>query len=301
MHLAAVAIVALSAAQAVPLPDFTLKAVTVEKPPENPAQLFSETALLSEEIIPKSYTQYVFHLTETNTRIPLGLEAEIPNREYESLRGMDPKSFSCLWARPGQILSLSWTTHNIASGHWTIQGLVAVARVDEGWIEVLRTFGGGQYSGGGTAKSFGNISLVDSPDSGGLVFRSSSYEFSASSSWVPLSRIIKLNDTEVLHACSILRVTEWPCTIEEGKLRFGEGIEYLDLGKDVFPAREVAQLEAGLPEVQTDEQESKLGEKLTELGELNPGLVGAEEWTGSIRTRTMPPYAPNPTHRWRMR
>jgi hypothetical protein len=295
LYLAFLSVVA--AAEDIPLPAYELEAVRVNEPVENPALLFSETSGFTEDDVPKSYKQYVFHLTDTDTRIDLGQETEMADDRFFPLRGMYPDSFKCEWVRPGKLLALSWHTHGVGNGHWTAGGLVLLAKLDGRWGETFRAYENGRYSGGWNSKSSALLSFEDTQ--GGLLLRLEEYTFYAVKEPRPLSREVKGLE-ETWYSVQLYRVREWPCELTNARISIGEGRVYVDLKDQRFPAREVAHALAQLWNLDPSEHEAAIDAKLKTLKELNPQLADHEEWTGRIAIGTEPPYKPDPVHRWRM-
>ncbi len=299
MHFIAITIIALNATNEIPLPGYTLEAVTVNEPVENPHMMFSETGGVAASDLPTSHTQYVLQLTDSGTRVPLGKEVNVASDPHRPFCGMNPKSFKCYWARPGQVLVASWSTHGISEhGHWCAQGLVALNRSDDGWKVVLRTFAKSLERSSWEYRFKGGIYLAEDPRSDGLLLRLESHCFSTSKSPRPLfRRINESNPEEALWGTTIHEVTEWPCNLQDGSLRFGQGTKYLDLQEEIYPAQEVAEYVAAVQSAAQDQQ-GEIGPTVDEPQALNSQLPDLDASTNRVKTGHVPPYEPVPIHHW---
>jgi hypothetical protein len=287
----------------VPLPAYELTAVTIHDQPDISLGYFPDsigyTPEMASKLAPKSYTQYYLDLTEPDSRIELGKEVPGTDQYSDPAMGMDPSTLKVEWVVPEELLMIRWTTHIIAYGRSTIEGVVVLEKVQRGWREVFRDYHDNHYSGGATSKHSTWMSLEPSTSGGGLILsltHASNYE--TADKQHPLKRSSRDYDGQRLYAVQDVFVLEWPCHVESARLTCGEGKKHLDLGEDAFPLQEVAQRAQGIFRLENDEQRDAVTAEVMRLRELNPSLSDRPDATGKVLLDTVPPYEPQPEHTW---
>lgn len=208
MSIVGVAIGALIFAADVPLPRFELTAVTVNERPDIENGFFSETADLSDVIVPDSYVQHVLAFMDSSVEVKLGKEVTENTRDVPTPVGMDPRSLEVVWVLPGRLLQLRWSTHGIANGHWTVEALVVLERTPNGWRELFRDYHGRSYSGGWNSKSNTSVTLTASGTRGELTLVATHQSFEASTTRAPLTRVVNEAEGKTWYGFDRTEITE---------------------------------------------------------------------------------------------
>jgi len=279
-----------------------LEARTVNEKIDISGGFYSETSAVDESKIPKSYTQHVLRLPDTDTEIPLGKELSGTNQYPEPSKGMDPSTFTLQRLQSQDVLVATWKTHSIAGGRWVVEAMVVLERKDDDWREVFRDYHDNYYSGGWMTKNGASLSLSSADEQDGFTLTLLRTSYNASEEPRPLARPVNVSTERTWYGFQSRSISEWPCRIDDGKLVCDEGTAYFDLGEvERFEIVEVAQYLAYVPKLETDEQRDKVEAKVKELRELNPGLAEETEINGVIKVGTVPLYEPHPEHRWSTR